>query len=77
MYFIQAYCFERVQVRCISAWVLDLWACFTADLLWGRGLVSNFGSLAVAELPVVMAFFASWSAASFPLTSLCAGTHLI
>ena len=39
MYFIWAYCFERVQVHCISAWVFDLWACFTVDLLWGRGAV--------------------------------------
>ena len=64
-------------MHCISAWVFDLWACFAVDLLWGRGVVSNFGSLVVAELPVVMAFFASWPAALFPLTSLCAGTHLI
>ena len=77
MYFIWAYCFEQVQVHCISALVFDLWACFAVDLLWGRGAVSNFGSLAVAELPVVMAFFASWLAASFPSTPLCVGTQLI
>ena len=52
-------------------------ACLAADLLQGREDVSNFGKLKVAELPWVMAFFASRSAALLPSTPLWAGTHLI
>ena len=77
MNFMWVYCLDQVQECWILAWVFDLWACFAVDLLWGKREVSSFGKLVLVELPVVMAFFAGWSAVLFPSTPLCVGTHLI
>ena len=70
-------CGDVDQTSCILCLVLDLKACFAAELLKGRGEVSNFGSLDRSELLLVIAFFARLSAFSLPSTPLCAGTHLI
>ena len=53
-----------------------LWACIRAVLLYGKFVLSKVGSLSSGELPSVMAFFASSSAFSFPVTFLCPGTQM-
>ena len=65
------------QTSCILHLVLDLKACFAAELLKGRGEVSNFGSLDGSELLLVIAFSARLSTFLLPSTPSCAGSHLI
>ena len=68
---------DWVHACWMSCCVFVLYACFAADLLWGKVDVSIFGRLEASELPWVMVLFASWSAASLPSTSLWVGTHLM
>lgn len=50
--------------------LLECMFCFTADLLCGKAVNSNMGSLVGEELLFVIVLFTRWSAALLPLTPL-------
>lgn len=68
--------FESLQPFCARRSGFSLCIYPIADLLYGRVVLRDFGSLCVSLLPSLVAFFASSSACSLPPTPLCPGTHL-